>query len=378
MKPKTKKKQNKSPLLNQNKTKKKSVFKKIKHFFGFYTPHSLHNSYTPTINRKLVTVKTRKRVEIKDCNNKDAFDLKEPLKIAVPGYLYGKYCVPYYENTAKKYLLKQLAANKHVDPSKIIPPKQLLSNCWFNAMFVTFFVSDKGRKFFHFFRNLMITGKQADGSSVEPEKLRDAFALLNFGVEAALTGNKFAQTLNTNAIIRKVYDAIPSSYKDTAYLRDIKQSGNPLLYYMSIVNYLNNKSIDIYFVRNATVNWREDLNKQITKVPHVIVVEVLADDAPHIKNKPITMQVHNKTYAIDSAVIRDTTGRHFSTVLTAEKRQMGYDGLSYHRLKPLEWKWRLNKDSGWGFPGSETAAGVPLQWNFMKGYQLLFYYRISR
>ena len=53
---------------------------------------------------------------------------------------------------AKKYMLRNLSADKHIDVTKIVPPIQIQSNCWFNAMFVTFFVSDKGRKFFSFFK----------------------------------------------------------------------------------------------------------------------------------------------------------------------------------------------------------------------------------
>ena len=91
-----------------------------------------------------------------------------------------------------------------------MPPIQSQSNCWFNAFFVTFFVSDKGRKFFHFLRQLMIEGKQKDGSKI-PEKICNAFALLNFGIDACLTGNKFAYELNTNSIIHELYKSIPDS-----------------------------------------------------------------------------------------------------------------------------------------------------------------------
>jgi hypothetical protein len=247
-------------------------------------------------------------------------------------------------------------------------------------MFVTFFVSDKGRKFFHFFRQLMITGKQVDGKDVAPEKLRDAFALLNFGVESALTGNSFAYKFNTNAVIEKVYDAIPDSYKADKYFRNVKEAGNPLLYYMSIVNFLDNKSIQIFYLKNATEVWRETLIKEVNteKPPHVIVLEIYSDDAPNIRDKPANLLVNNIRYAIDSAVLRDTTGRHFSTVLTAERKEMGYDGLSYHRLKTMPWRDNLNRDYSWGFAGSNTASGAALQWNFMKSYQLLFYYRVSK
>ena len=74
-------------------------------------------------------------------------------------------------------------------------------------MFVNFFVSDKGRLFFHFFRQLMIEGKQQNNVAI-PVKLRDAFALLNFGVDACLTGNQYAYQLDTNSIIHSLYNII--------------------------------------------------------------------------------------------------------------------------------------------------------------------------
>jgi len=147
-------------------------------------------SYSPTINQQLITLKSIPRNPIYDCNNKEAFDLNGPLKIGIPGNIYGKNCFLYNTSEAKKYLLRNLAADKHINPNNIVPPVQSQSNCWFNAMFVTFFVSDKGRKFFHFFRQLMIEGKQK-GGKVIPEKLRDSFALLNFGIDAYLTVNKY-------------------------------------------------------------------------------------------------------------------------------------------------------------------------------------------
>ena len=97
-------------------------------------------SYAPTINQDLVTLKSIPRKELLDCNIKEAFELKEQLEIGIPGNIYGKTCYNYNSNEAKKFLLKNLAADKHIDPKKIVPPIQLQSNCWFNAFFVTFFI----------------------------------------------------------------------------------------------------------------------------------------------------------------------------------------------------------------------------------------------
>jgi hypothetical protein len=111
-------------------------------------------SYSPTINKQLITLKSIDREDLMDCNIEAAYQLKEPLQIGVK-----EKCYYYYLPEAKRFLLRNLAANKHIDPNKVVPPIQSHSNCWFNAMFVTFFVSDKGRKFFHFLCQLMIEGK---------------------------------------------------------------------------------------------------------------------------------------------------------------------------------------------------------------------------
>ena len=337
------------------------------------------SSYSPSINKDLVTLKSIPRKELYDCNIVSAFNLNQPLQIGIPGHIYGKTCYNYNTPEAKKFLLRNLAADKHIDPTKIIPPIQSQSNCWFNAMFVTFFVSNKGRKFFHFLRQLMIEGKQKDGKII-PENIRNAFALLNFGIDACLTGNKFAYEFNTNSVIHQLYKSIPESYKQKyPYIVDIDQAGNPLLYYMNIINYLNNGSINLLFIRSADSTWKDkvvDAVNKMTHLPHIIVLEVYDDKASEFNKKPVTFTVNEGRYSIDSAVIRDVSKQHFCATITCEGREMGYDGMSFHRLVPLEWKHKMNSDLNWKFEGTNNSDGTPLEWNFMKSYQLLMYYRI--
>ena len=123
--------------------------------------NSMIESYSPSINEKLITLKSTKRRPLINCNTKNAFLNKEPLDISIENK-----CYPYHSKEAKDFLLKNLAANKHINPEKIVTPIQSLGNCWFNTMFITLFVSDKGRKFFHFFRQLMIEGVQSNGKQV--------------------------------------------------------------------------------------------------------------------------------------------------------------------------------------------------------------------
>lgn len=338
-------------------------------------------SYSPTINQELVTLKSIPRNPIYDCNNKEAFKLKEPLKIGIPGHIYGKNCFLYNTPEAKKFLLRNLAADKHVNPNNIVPPVQSQSNCWFNAMFVTFFVSDKGRKFFHFFRQLMIEGKQKGGKAI-PEKLRDAFALLNFGIDSCLTGNEYAYELNTNSIIHQLYTSIPNNYKSkNPLIVDIDEAGNPIIYYMSIINYLNNNSIQTLFLREVSSNWKHVVTLQMNKMkhlPHIVIMEIFEKDAQAFNKKPLTFTINNARYKLDSSVVRDTTKQHFCATITCENKEYGYDGMSFSRLTSLEWKNKLNSSNfTWRFEGSTNHDGSPLEWNYTKCYQLLLYYRVD-
>jgi len=45
-------------------------------------------SYSPTINKQLVTLKSIDREDLMDCNSVEAFKLKEPLQVGVNGKCY--------------------------------------------------------------------------------------------------------------------------------------------------------------------------------------------------------------------------------------------------------------------------------------------------
>ena len=339
-----------------------------------------NKSYSPTINQDLITLKSIYRKPVYDCNNKEAFNLKEPLKIGIPGNVYGKNCFLYNTPQAKQYLLNNLSANKHINANQVITPIQSLANCWFNSMFVTFFISDKGRKFFHFFRQLMIEGKQINGVAI-PAKLRDAFALLNFSIDASLTGNSYAYEMDTNSIIHQIFKSIPNTYKSKyPLIVDIDQAGNPVIYYTSIINYLNNNSLETLFMREVSSNWKNILSSQLNTrkhLPHIVILEIFEKDAKFFDKKPLTFTINNAKYKLDSAVVRDTTKQHFCALITCENKEYGYDGASFTRLIPLDWKNKLNSSNfTWKFEGTVNTDGSLLEWNFTKSYQLLIYYRI--
>jgi hypothetical protein len=341
-----------------------------------------NSSYAPTVNRNLVTLRSsRSRKSIVNCNNYKAFLLKEPIKVSV-----NDNCYPYNTPEAQKFLLDNLRANKRINVKKIITPIQSHANCWFNTMFTTFFISDKGRKFFHFFRQMMITGKRANGVPIH-EKLWGSFALFNFAIECSLTGNKYAYKLNTNKIIHDLYIAISAHGDAPHHIVDVDIANNPIGYYKGIMSYLNVSDLEMVNVYARDSNWLKQVEDTVAtypRVPHIIVLEIMdgfsEDDAGYsgkIRNKEKEFMVGEYKYVLDSSVIRDIEQEHFCAMLTCDGKEMAYDGASFHRLLPMKWKENLNVDKKWKFKGTEHGPRDPLYWSFMHGYQILIYYRVA-
>jgi hypothetical protein len=115
----------------------------------------------------------------------------------------------------------------------------------------------------------------------------------------------------------------------------------------------------------------------MSHLPHIIVLEIYDEMASEFNKKPVSFSVNNGKYKIDSAVIRDISKQHFCATITCEGKEIGYDGMSFHRLVPMQWKHKMNSNVNWQFDGTIDYDGKPLEWNFMKSYQLLMYYRIK-
>jgi hypothetical protein len=169
------------------------------------------------------------------------------------------------------------------------------------------------------------------------------------------------------------------------FLTNINEAGNPIKYYETLIYYLNNKSLQLLTIENTNSEWKKKIETEINKLshlPHCIILEIY-DGSISVgfsgitTNKPIHFFIKGIKYTLDSCVIRDTSKQHFSACLTCDKKEMVYDGMSFHRLVPLEWKKHINSDFIWGFDGSNHSDGTPLKWNFLQGYQMLVYYRVK-
>ena len=197
-------------------------------------------SFSPALNRQLIDLKSDESLLLEDCDTLQTAKIPK-IKVPVDG---RKVCVPFTEAIAQQHMLKILAEKKPIDCSKIIAPRQILSNCWFNAMFMVYFVSDKGRKFNKFFRQLMIVGKTLNGEAI-PASIHKVLFKLNMSIEACLNSNTsakssintIANTLNTNVYIKQIHRLI----KDNQ-IRGMNMSGNPMRYYESLISYLGSQN----------------------------------------------------------------------------------------------------------------------------------------
>ncbi len=335
-------------------------------------------SYSPNINQKLLSLKTLKKSKISQC---DDMSIKIKNK-----------CYKYNTVKVKKKLLKELIASKHLDCGKFIAPKQYLSNCWFNTMFVSFFFSDKGRKFFRFLRQLMITGEKIDGSKI-PNELHMVFFQFNLFIEACYNqtrnnfkNNNLLKKYNSNTLIAILYKILK---KNNIYVYNVDEPGNALYYYSKLIQYLHynplcilkipvsGNTCDNKYIQNQFMN--NNINIENIKLdnttPEIIIIELIDNISNGVKDKPVNISLTDNNnninnYILDSAIVRDTTQNHVCSLLTCNKVEKKFDGASYSRLSNFKWKHLINKNKHW------TFKGVKLEWNFMNSYQILFYYKV--
>mgnify|MGYP000026496579 CR=1 FL=1 len=384
----------------------------------------LIKSFSPSIHARLEQMNTSpvkgkkltkeklpletQRNRMLDCLNEDALvsklhlrDNKYKEKRYDYTYLYDKQmphiyvddgCYPAKNLKSQKLLLKSLNESiKRVNMTNLVTPKQYASNCWFNSFFVVFFIGDKGRKFSKSLRHMMITQRGPGESTViDSLKMRKTMFAFNLAIEASLTGNPIAYKLNTNSFVVSLADSMPAKYKKQ--MPKYATASNPITFYDGLMDYFekvhNVKGISIkqFSISNKT----EDLDSLVSykiisdfncDLAIIEVTDTNKDSYNKSKEqkKPLKISYGSKEYTLGAAVIRDTKRRHFCCVCDVNGKEYGFDGVSFKRLNPFEWRKLLNKDKTWTFEGSNWVGGKEdgnsILWNFMNGYQILFYYR---
>ena len=218
---------------------------------------------------------------------------------------------------------------------------------------------------------------------------------------------KFDQTTNlfepsspyfskeTNYLINKLRELTKTQIKKMMKLSDnlsnlkkydiakTKQAGNPISFYEGLIQYLKSNELE-----TLTITVRNMPNKKVSNASIVRYLQdrplveyfILDRFSEEYKNNSWTIPQKYKvekngvtyTYVLDSAVVRDTKKQHFSAYITCNGKSFAFDGESFARMTPFEWKKKLNKNTQWRF-----AEQYETYFNFNKGYQLLIYYRDS-
>lgn len=339
-------------------------------------------SFTPSINKRLVSIKSIDEHPIFACDTKSPLEKTvstSTLKVQIKdnGNLV---CTDVFSPMAKKAFLRSLKSNK-ISCKYIIPPIQFHANCWFNTMFMCFFISDKGAKFTRYLRQAMIEGKLINGNPITPKSLQKSFVIFNAAIEAVQNKNNQpinSLALNTNSIIHNIYKSIPKTFEHSHYgIKDVDEYGNPLVFYSDLIEYIDAKSAGspTLKVLAGSTEVQAFLSGSSNETSDIIAVQLFNSSyspsyaqANNLK-KRTTIKHESHTYKLDSAIIRDNNHTHFGCGISCNKRDMLYDGAAFTKLISKKWKSLINKNKDWKLPGSKT------QWNFKKGYQILFYYK---
>lgn len=270
-------------------------------------------------------------------------------------------------NVTSPLAIKQLKRLLHrgVIAKRVTAPKQKLSNCWFNVMFMSFFISDHGYKYTKYIRQLMIEGKTHDKTNIPPT-LRMAFARFNMCIQASIDETpKYYLLNNTNIIIRNIVNTLKQGYKSG-------ENGNPIVYYNIIFNYLiPSDEIKRDHMQVILPSELYDNNENLNS--DCIIINY--DGNAHAEYpKMRKFKIRGNRYVLDSAII--SNDEHFISFLTIKGKEYGFDGASFSELQSMRWKHRINENRVFNLDKRESLSDYGF--NFMDNYHFYFYFKDNK
>ena len=335
-------------------------------------------SYAPSINKKLTSIRTQKYSDIFGCGAETELGKTRVFnKLMIKA---GDKCVSASSQEGRDILLKNFKSEKSLRCSSIVAPMQSHANCWFNTMFMSFFVSDKGRKFMRFFREMMIKGETAEGVKITPPELSEAMILFSTAVDACYNrGNSsknLGLALNTNNIITSIFSSISG---DLEGIKDLDQYGNPYKFYKDLMMYLGSERA----LKIEKINDKDSVDNFLSMAgtsntdPDVMIVTLSDFGDSNIARPEEVSKIRSDVlfnshrYKLDAAIARNITKNHFCCGITCNGRPMMFDGSAFSKLVNRNWKSWLNRDYEW------SVGNTGMRWNFKRGYSMLFYYRTT-
>ena len=390
---------------------------------------------SPTINKRLLT-KYAHPLSLRQVNidgiqsdRVNRVQITDPVRDA-QGQLVRRW-VLWNSKAAKDAMLRNFRNPRVIDCNNVIGPKQYFSNCWFNTFFMSFFISDKGRKTYRHLRQTMITGIIPQTDAAKQVSIRTPYRkplfYLNALIEACLQGSVNTTTYDTNNIVKGLNAASKRVIREKKSLSTIdapsfpklREYSNPITFYNKLLAALEQKNRrDLIRFGVAHIEFKEIkaafggqggegirqmiLDRDILSkypqgvVPHCICVEnyefsnlsaadkktldwwVKKGRASHGFKDSFTLKDgtgKTHTYALDSSVLRNISKRHFCCFLTCGSKEFMFDGAKREPwLSPVEWK---KYAAGY----SRTVITDPqipyLSYSFSTSYHASFYYLVE-
>ena len=330
-------------------------------------------SYSPQVNKLLDSLQSlSENPATFSCENNQQIKIKKGSKVE---------CVDWESKEAQNAMLHNLK-RKHINFSNVVAPANIDKNGWFNVYFMAFFISDKGRLFFRFFRQIMITGKMIseDSKPIKPE-LRWPLFLLNYYIESSILGKgdpeNFASQMNTNTLVREIGGALSKIYSTHAF--NTETTSNPLNLYMAFTKFLGNQ---VMFKPVRPSALKE--SHMVKHIGHGIrsgsgFAELLAVFVDPGKKKKDMQKRYtytdkdfgNFTYALDSIIMLSKDKTQWAALITGNKKGYAFDGNSFSRLTPYEWKNKINSSEEFTFEGSSKTYSLSPTSTYIMLYYLL-------
>lgn len=346
------------------KTRKKMKRKKI---------NKSLKSYVPRLNTHLTEETTlTKRKDFNECSN-------GYIKVKTNQENKTYKCLRLQNPRAKKQMLKLL--NRKIVVKYVTAPKQKQSNCWFNTMFMCFFISDCGHKFTKILRQIMITGERLDKTKLD-KNLIPIFLQLNASIQFSFdnVSDRHYLLKDTNVLIEGLAKYYPSTFDRQTNIYGVGEYGNPLVAYDLLFRYLLNgcnTNIDtenkMHLAQISTYEYQMLCQSKIVIEQEIIAVHLDMNEN-RISKKDTLEDKNGHKWKLDSMIISNE--EHFICFLTINNKQYGFDGGSYSKLQKKLWKKHINTDRDFNLDKGKKSI-QSWSFNFMKEYQILLYYRVK-
>ena len=176
--------------------------------------------------------------------------------------------------------------------------------------------------------------------------------------------------MNTNILIHNIGNELKKRKLDVPA---VNEQGNPILFYLNIMKYLDNDIISMKSATRVIMN-KNKINLILNrndKIPDILRINQISSPNTELKEiYKFIIKDKNVTYKLDSAIIRSQNKNHYTAYITGKGKEYAFDGASFSRLIPFKWKNKINTKTTWKFNDMSQE-----EFDFKTCSVTFFYYR---